>query len=177
MKRPPPKAVSAYFKAIQIADEDSVHEVIAREGPKILEMGLPYVLLAARWRLSSSIRKAVRQHELLERSEVPSTPPLSVWDPYERAVRNEQLQILLQAIASLHRDGRLSLEDLKIVWAHASGYTDRQIQAEWVGWGLPSPVPTQVALRKRRQRALGQIRRVVHENLSQHEVPKKDGVI
>lgn len=156
-----PKGVEAYLRAFHITDRDSLHEVIAREGPGILEKGLPYVLLAARWTRASAFRKDTRQRTLLERAGDAATPLPSAWDPYERATQNEQLRILLDAIGRLSIEGRLGFEDMKILWSHAQGSTDREIQSLWAEWGLTPPPPALPALRKRRQRVLGQIRRAV----------------
>jgi hypothetical protein len=125
-------------------DRDALHSLIATHGAKILDKGVPYVLIAARnWQRSAHRR--VEAHPEVPVTEV--TEPVSLWDPFQEIERKESLRALTTALSQLDD------QEVLVVWRHAEGYTDLQIQREWDALGFEPRTPSEEYLRKRRQRA------------------------
>jgi hypothetical protein len=136
--------IATYRLLASITDKDALHNVIATYGAQVLDKGLPYVLIAARnWQRSAHRRLAVHP-------EVPLTDisePVSLWDPFEQLQQKESLRALANALSQLDDP------EILVVWRHAEGHTDAEIQQEWDALGFEPRNPTEEYLRKRRQRA------------------------
>ena len=124
MVRKPPKPDAAdplevYRRAVQAADADTIHELIAEQGPDVLKSGLPYLIVSARWRLQDRFRKETRRKELLaEHQKVAELPTNPSWDPMNAVSRSESLTALVGILA------RLPDEDVLAVWRHMEGVSD-----------------------------------------------------
>lgn len=144
--------IELYRKLSRIADLDALHSVIAAHGAEVLDKGLPYVLIAARnWRRSDHRRSAAHP-------EVPVTDapePASLWDPFQELAQNESLRRLTSALAEL------ADEEVLVVWRHAEGYTDGEIQQEWDALAFEPRTPSVEYIRKRRQRARARLKELV----------------
>jgi hypothetical protein len=136
--------IETYRKLSSITDKDALHSVIAIHGAQILDKGLPYVLIAARnWQRSAHRRTAA--HPEVPVTDLPE--PASLWDPFQELEQKESLRALASAFSQLDN------QDVLVVWRHAEGYTDIQIQQEWDALGFEPRTPSEEYLRKRRQRA------------------------
>ena len=141
--------IELYRELSRITDLDALHSVIAAQGAEILDKGLPYVLIAARnWRRSAHRRSLA--HQEIAVTDAPE--PASVWDPFQELAQNESLARLTSALSEL------ADEDVLVVWRHAEGYADSEIQHEWDELGFEPRTPTMEYLRKRRQRAREQLK-------------------
>jgi hypothetical protein len=131
---------------------DALHSVIAEHGAEILDKGLPYVLIAARnWRRTDYRRSSA--HPTVPVAQVPE--PVSLWDPFQELAQSESLHRLTSALA------KLSDDEVLVVWRHAQGYADNEIQKEWDALGFEPRTPTLEYIRKRRQRARARLKELL----------------
>ena len=143
---------TTYRALIAASDLESLHDLIARKGPEVLDLPFPYLVVAARNRLRDSLRRKV--HEVPLGSEEGSvTPAPSVWDPLEVALAKDELRRTLETLA------RMDDRDVLVVWLAARGVADEKIVAEWDSLGFEPRHPTLSAIRKRRERARAELRR------------------
>lgn len=150
-----------YRRAIALTDEESVHDVLVREGPQILKKGLPFLITAARWRKKDRIRKTQRnmQREVpTDQIDLARANP-SIWDPYQLVTKNEVLHVVLDELS------KLPDEDVLSVWDHFMGYSDKEIKKKWKQLSLLPKDPSLELIRKRRQRALEALRESVAKRL------------
>jgi hypothetical protein len=147
------RQLAHYRVLLESTDADSVHDLIVRQGPEILDRDLPYLIVAARNQLRSRMRRGPEHYDV-PTSEVPATATGegSIWDPLARATTHETLRELALAMANL--DPR----DVLVLWSHANGHSDAEIVAEWDQLGFKPSSPTYVAIRKRRERAVQRLR-------------------
>ncbi|HEX3391569.1 MAG TPA: hypothetical protein VHS55_03310 [Solirubrobacteraceae bacterium] len=139
----------AHYRALLAsADADAVHDLIVRHGAEILDRDLPYLVVAARNQLRSSKRSGPERYDT-PMGELPERPTAegSIWDPLARIAAHEGLLALARSLAEL--DAR----DVLVLWSHAAGHSDAEIVAQWDRLGFSPPNPTEVAIRKRRERA------------------------
>lgn len=150
-----------YRRALELADEDSVHDVIARAGVEILSQKVPYVVQAARWQQASSYRKETRRQSLREEAGVAPllSPSLSLWDPYEQIAHIQEFKVVADALSTLPD------EDVMALWGHLEGRSDKEIMDQWVASGVGPKNPTVEVIRKRRQRALARLKVMVQSQL------------
>jgi hypothetical protein len=158
-KQTPKDPLGIYRQALHISDADSLHDVIIREGATILEKGLPYVVLAARWRQLSEYRTRLRQKDLLVRGSESRDKYQSQWDPFERIAANEVYRIIIESLA------KFADEDVIIIYDHFRGLSDTQIQEKLLSLGLKVEGINPVLIRKRRQRLLKQLRFLVQKKI------------
>jgi hypothetical protein len=144
-----------YQQLREIADHDDVHDLLARYGPSILDRGLPYLVVAARNRLRSRLRRGYSRYEVPTQDPLPDEPTSRVWDPLTRLVASEQLRKLLSELATM--DDR----DVLVVWRHAEGVADEEILAEWNARGFLPRMPSVGSIRKRRERARETLRKLL----------------
>jgi hypothetical protein len=144
-----------YAKALSDGMGEAIHDLIVRRGPAVLRRGIPYLLLAARWRRAETMRTEKRRRDLLHRyeEEAVATLPHSVWDPYDIVSANEALRRVADALSEL------SDQDALVVWRNAQGVADHDIAAEWQSLGFQPEAPTVDFIRKRRERAREWLRR------------------
>lgn len=141
-----------YRRLSRIIDMDALHSVIARHGAEVLDKGLPYVLIAARnWRRSDHRRNSA--HPEVPVADAPE--PASLWDPFQELAQSRSLSRLTSALASL------ADEDVLVVWRHAEGYTDTEIQKEWDELGFEPRTPSDAYIRKQRQRARARLKELL----------------
>ncbi len=147
--------LSTYQRLREIADPDDVHDLLARYGPGILDRGLPYLVVAARNRLRSRLRRGYSRFEVPTQDPLPDEPTSRAWDPLTRLVASEQLTKLLSVLASM--DDR----DVLVVWRHVEGVADEEIRAEWDARGFLPRSPSVESIRKRRERARETLRNLL----------------
>jgi hypothetical protein len=140
--------IAHYRELLAASDADSVHDLVVRHGPEILDRDLPYLIVAARNQLRSEMRRGSSRYDTPV-SEPPqeTTVEGSAWDPLARVMAHERLRELAEAMAGL--DPR----DVLVLWAHAAGHSDAEIIEQWNRLGFSPLGPTAVAIRKRRERA------------------------
>lgn len=141
-----------YRKLSRISDIDALHSLIAAHGAEILDKGLPYVLIATRNLRRSEHRRSVAHSDVTAAS---IQGPVSLWDPYQQLEHTESLQRVTSALSELDD------EDVLVVWKHAEGYSDTEIQQEWDVLGFEPRAPTVEYLRKRRQRARERLKKLL----------------
>ncbi len=149
---PPDSWRSVYDEAVRRADLDTVHDLIARYGPEVLERGLPYVLVAARNRARDLHRQAARrQDRTLDGLDPPES--LDAEDDARTALRLTGLSSkLIQAL------GELSEPDAVLLWEGARGSSDSAIALEFVERGWDLTPASRATIRKRRERATARLR-------------------
>jgi len=131
-------------------DRDSVHDLVSKHGPEILERDFPYLLVVARGLRKSRVRRSARRFSLLEQY-LEREP--SRFDPMDLAVVDDELRRTLENLVSL------SELDALIVWLFATGYSDAEIQLK-----LPERFGelSLDQIRKRRSRAREELRRLAN---------------
>jgi hypothetical protein len=147
--------LNTYQRLREIADPDDIHDLLARYGPGILDRGLPYLVVAARNRLRSRLRRGYSRYEVPTEDPPPDEPTSRAWDPLTRLVASEQLTKLLSALASM--DDR----DILVVWRNVEGVADEEIRAEWDARGFQPRTPSAESIRKRRERARETLRNII----------------
>ena len=146
--------VSQVYRAVsRRADLDALHDVIVRHGLEALAWDVPYLVVAARNQTRSRARTDSRRATPV--AEVPEPPEAALDDPLDLAVQGDMRRRLLLALAQLPD------EDVIVVWYHANGYSDREIQQGLVGRGASADLTVE-AIRKRRQRAHERLRSLLH---------------
>lgn len=137
-----------YERLRRVADEDSVHDLVARYGPEILDRDLPFLIVAARNQLRSRMRRAHSEQLALQ---VPdAADPRG--DAFDVATGQIGVDALLSALA------RLDPRDTLLLWRVAEGVPDQEVADEWDARGLLPSNPSPAALRKRRERARARLR-------------------
>lgn len=144
-----PKPQTTLASAVRACDPDGLQDVLLEYGADMLEMGIPYIARAARWRARDSQRRDARRASILARH-----PPIieSVWDPLDRIAADELRTALVRALADL------SNVNLIIVWDHFSGASDTAILQKIIKADPSLKSMTLATLRKRRQRAVEGLR-------------------
>lgn len=163
-KEQTPSPLSVYRRAIQIMEQDSVHDAIVKGGIEILQKGIPYVVVASRWQKLKKFRKKSAQDLPITNEESIIAPP-SIWDPFEQVSQNEVLKIITDSLADF------SDEDIIAVWGHAEGRSDKEILQIWIDQKLGPPNPKLSLIRKRRERALKRLRSILKNKF---DIPKND---
>ncbi len=148
--------IEVYRKLSRISDKDALHQLIAAHGTEILDRGLPYVLIAARNWKRSAIRRGA-SHTEVPVTDLEIEPSSSLWDPFQQLEQKEALRSVTDALAQLEDP------DFLVIWRHAEGYSDLDIQREWNELGFDPPRPAVEYLRKRRQRARERLRKILHK--------------
>jgi hypothetical protein len=149
------KRLHTYQRLREIADPDDIHDLLAHYGPGILDRGLPYLVVAARNRLRSRLRRGYSRYEIPTDDPPLGEPTSRAWDPLTRLVASEQLTRLLAALASM--DDR----DVLVVWRNVEGVADEEIRAEWDARGYQPHTPSVESIRKRRERARETLRNMI----------------
>jgi hypothetical protein len=153
-----PNPLAVYQRAIQIMGIDNVHDAIARGGLGILQRGVPYIIVAARWQKASKYRKkSSREIPTDTTDEIVASE--SIWNPYEQVAKNETLRIITETLAEL------SKEDFIAVWDHFEGYSDEEIKKKWIELEIGPKNPKTSLIRKRRERALKQVKSILKKRL------------
>jgi hypothetical protein len=144
-----------YLALHRVADVDAVHDLVLRHGPDVLARELPYLIIATRNRLRDSLRQADARQRRETHIAAGSTPAT---DPAAEVERTWARDRLISALA------RLSDADVIVLWRHAEGFDDRSVITELEAKGLVDTGLTEVALRKRRQRALERARTLLTDD-------------
>lgn len=149
---PRPETVEQLYRRLVTAvGEEALHDLVGRSGPSVLDLPFPYVVVAARNRLRDRQRLGHRT-VTTDPSELPEVPAAPSWDPLEIALTSDTLRRTLEALAEM--DDR----DVLVVWLHAQDRSDAEIAVTWDALGLQPPSPSEVAIRKRRERARAALR-------------------
>ncbi len=151
---PPATPLEIYRRAIQVADEDSVHEVIVRQGPEVLRKGLPYVVVAARWQRASMLRGEARHQRLLDDHAVDLSRE-GIRSPLDQVSEDHELRALAHALAELKDI------DVIVLWDSVSGDPDETIAKKLVNLGLAKQPPSPNAIRQMRHRALQRVKKLL----------------
>ena len=153
-----PAQRATYERVKARGDLEPVHELLARYGPRILDFGVPYVVVAARnWRRSEARRARATRETPTER--VPEkVAPASLWDPWVQVQANDELRRLASAMADLDDS------DVLVLWRHIEGRTDREIADEWDVLGYKPAKPSVSLVAKRRERARERLRHALGDS-------------
>lgn len=137
-------------------DEDALHQLLIERGPELLDASIPYLVVAARNRSISTVRRDHRRVELEEeRSSFEAhSGPLAI-DPADAVIAHNELAAVVRALGQM--DPKLSWP----LWWHAAGYTDQEISELWNDAGFLPRDPSSASVRKRRERARRQLRGLV----------------
>jgi DNA-directed RNA polymerase specialized sigma24 family protein len=142
---------SVYDEAVRRADLDTVHDLIAKHGPGILQRGLPYLLVAARNLARDRHRQARRRHES-------SIDNIDVPDPTDGGDVQAALRLTALSSRLVEALGALGERDAVLLWEGARGSSDEAIAREFVRRGWDSQPASRAAIRKRRERATARLR-------------------
>jgi DNA-directed RNA polymerase specialized sigma24 family protein len=148
-----------YERLKNVADEDAVHDLIARHGPQFLDRDLPFLIVAARNQLRSRLRRAHREHLALQMPDLADPSG----DAYDAATGRIGVDALLSALA------RLDPRDTLLLWRFAEGVPDKEIAAEWEARQLKPSNPSAAALRKRRERAREKLRSMLDSSANTND--------
>lgn len=135
-------------------DMDGLHQLLADRGAALLDKSVPYLLVAARNRVRSTYRRDSRRSELELEAEGPASSAYGL-DPATVVAQQAELDAVIIAL------GRLDPAYSWPLWWHAAGYSDDEIIQYWDEAGLEPSNPTAASIRKRRERARQQLRRLV----------------
>ena len=138
-----------YKASLRRGDIEAIHDVIAKNGPGILERGVPYLLTASRNR---SIDRARRDQRELPSNDVAREIP--VFESWGGLVDSALVRLLA------------SLDDREILplWWHSAGYSDTEIASLRVEAGLDKTMLADATVRKQRQRSRERIRILLEES-------------
>jgi DNA-directed RNA polymerase specialized sigma24 family protein len=138
-----------------IKDLDALHDLIASRGLQVLRSPFPYLVVAARRRGIDRWRRTSREDLLAEPDSVGPSQSSLFADPMELVVANDELARTLRALASM--DDR----DVLVVWLAALEHSDSEIASIWDELEFAPRHPTLSAIRKRRQRARQDLRKLI----------------
>ncbi len=146
---------ATYDKVRHVVDEDSLHDLIASYGPEFLDREFPYIVVAARNRLRSRLRR-IRPEESFVEDDLSYFD--DSWDPVDQIEIRTSFRDFLDALALL--DDR----DVLVLWRQAEGISDEEVVKEWDLRGFEPPNPSRGAIRKRRERARLRLRTSIGQN-------------
>jgi DNA-directed RNA polymerase specialized sigma24 family protein len=135
-------------------DAEALHQLLVEKGPTLLDAAVPYLVVAARNRALSSARRDHRRSQLEER-EALSRPSAPTLDPAELVVARSALTSTIVALGNLKPTYSWPL------WWHAAGFDDDEIVSLWDAAGFRPPSPSLATVRKRRERARAQLRKLL----------------
>ena len=137
-------------------DAEALHQLLVEKGPALLDSSVPYLVVAARNRARSTDRRDRRGAELHELHAAEQARQASATlDPADIVVARVELSAAVAALGQL--DPRYSWP----LWWHAAGFDDEEIRVLWNEAGFKPADPTAASIRKRRERARGQLRRLL----------------
>lgn len=143
--------MQTYRAVANAVGTEALHELIARRGPEVLAMGVPFLIRACRWRAVDHARRTRRE---LPIDEVTDPLLLVAFDSvYESALAGERHRALAEALADMQDRDVLNL------WGRAHGATDEEIAAALSG-GEPVSIDT---VRQRRLRAIKHLRMLLRD--------------
>jgi hypothetical protein len=139
-----------YRELANVRDRDALHDALVLD-PTLWDKDAPLTVVAARWRSFDAARRRQRREEIAARTAPGADPDLSL-DPLSIVLAREELDGVRDALMGLDPRDRF------ILWLTGAGYSDEEILAIWQGQDFQPSRPTELWLRKRRQRARAQLK-------------------